>query len=189
MSSEATPSAGPRARPRRRRCRAAALVLAAILASASVGLEFREGAPVRLQQFRTRGNAESGARWFLEGESAVVRGTVYELAGVVVRMEGEGGRTAVVRAKTCTYYQDSGLVESREAVRVESGNVTLKGVGFDMLMSERRLRVRDAVHMEVSGTTGDLQPAATTTMPPPAGATPAVESKSPGTAPAGKVPP
>jgi len=129
------------------------------------GLEFQAGTVVNLRQFKTQGHAEEGGRWYLDGQSAVIRGAVYELTGVVVRFEDSNGKTAVVRSQACTYYQDSGLVESNAAVRVESGDITLDGVGFDMLMAERRLRIRDAVRMEVPAARANLGALSPTSRP------------------------
>lgn len=138
------------------------------------GLDFQQpGAVINLQQFKTQGRAEQGARWWLDGQSAVIRGTVYELTGVVLQLEDDSGKTAVIRAQACTYYQDSGLVESDAAVRVESGDVTLDGVGFDILLGERRLRVRDAVRMVVPGARASLG----TVMPSKAPAAPATKAR------------
>jgi hypothetical protein len=115
----------------------------------SVALDLQQGAVVTLRGFKTQGRAENGARWRLQGDSAVIRGTVYELTGVIVDLELEDGRTARITSRACVYHQDSGLVESHDPVRMESGGTTLDGVGFDMLMSDRRLRVRDAVRVEI----------------------------------------
>jgi len=122
------------------------------------GLDFQQpGAVIHLQQFKTQGRGERGQRWFLEGQSAVIRGTVYELSGVTLRLETGADRTAVIQAQACTYYQDSGLIESAAPVHVESDGIILDGIGFDMLMAERRLRVREAVRMELVRADGDLE--------------------------------
>ncbi len=122
------------------------------------GLDLQQpGAVIHLQQFKTQGRGERGQRWFLEGQSAVIRGTVYELSGVTLRLETGPDRTAVIQAQACTYYQDSGLIESAAPVHVESDGVILDGIGFDMLMAERRLRVREAVRMELVRADGDLE--------------------------------
>jgi hypothetical protein len=131
-------------------------VLWAVGALACAGIDFQQGAVVTLQGFKTQGRAENGARWRLQGESAVIRGAVYELVGVTVHLDLEDGRTAKITSRACVYHQDSGLVESHDAVRMESGETSLYGVGFDMLMSERRLRVRDEVRMEIGGVGGSL---------------------------------
>jgi hypothetical protein len=136
-------------------CRAAATVWAAC-ALACVGIDLQQGAVITLQGFKTQGRAENGARWRLQGESAVIRGAVYELVGVTVDLDLEDGRTAKITSRACVYHQNSGLVESRDAVHMESGGSSLDGVGFDMLLSERRLRVRDAVRMEIPGSGASL---------------------------------
>lgn len=163
------------------RVRAAGMAVFALCALAwhlpCSGLDFQQpGAVINLQQFKTQGRSEQGARWWLDGQSAVIRGTVYELTGVVLQLEDDSGKTAVIRAQACTYYQDSGLVESDAAVRVESGTITLDGVGFDILLAERRLRVRDAVRMEVPGARASLG----TGMPSRAPAAPATKTKTTG---------
>jgi hypothetical protein len=118
------------------------------------GLDLQQGTAVTLRGFRTQGRAENGARWRLRGESAVIRGTTYELTGVSMDLDLEDGRTAKITSRACVYHQDSGLVESQDAVRMESGETSLDGVGFDILLSERRLRVRDQVKMVISGAGG-----------------------------------
>jgi hypothetical protein len=147
-------SADRQAPPKARPLRGAALwrALLATLAGGTLwcaGIDLKEGSAVTLRNFRTQGRGENGARWFLEGQKAVIRGRVFDLAAATVRIETDDGRTALVTAEHCTYYQDSGLLESDAAVRVESGDAVLAGVGFDMLMPERRLRIRDAVRMEI----------------------------------------
>jgi hypothetical protein len=150
MNSDVTPrpAAQAGALPAGRVCRAAVALWAAC-AVVCAGLDLQQGAVVTLRGFKTQGRAENGARWRLQGESAVIRGAVYELAGVTVDLDLEDGKTARITSRACVYHQDSGLVESHDPVRMESGGATLDGVGFDMLMSERRLRVRDAVRMEL----------------------------------------
>lgn len=129
------------------------------LALCCPAIEFQENAVVTLNQFRTQGRAENGARWFLEGRKAVIRGTVFDLQEATVRMELEDGKTALMTSERCTYHQESGLLESAAAVRVESGDAVLAGVGFDMLIAERRLRIRDAVRMEIPQKAVDLRTA------------------------------
>jgi hypothetical protein len=125
------------------------VALVAAVAPCCRAIELQQGTVVTLRSFRTQGRGEHGARWFLEGEQAIIRGTVVDLTGATVRLVGEEGRTARITSEHCTYHQESGLLESAAAVRVESGDAVLAGVGFDMLMSERRLRIRDAVRMEL----------------------------------------
>ena len=169
MNSDAIPRPAARrgAAPAGRVCRVAAVLFAAG-ALACGAIDLQEGAAVTLQGFKTQGRAENGARWRLRGESAVIRGAIYELADVTMDLDLEDGRTAKITSRACVYHQNSGLVESRDAVHMESGGSTLDGVGFDMLMSERRLRVRDAVKMEIptSGTgLSSLGPAAAVETP------------------------
>ncbi len=152
MNSDARLRAGPpterwAAGPLRR----AIAVLCAAAALTCIGIDLQQGAVVTLRGFKTQGRAENGARWRLQGESAVIRGAVYELTGVVVDLDLEDGRTARITSRACVYHQDSGLVESADAVHMESGGTTLDGMGFDMLMADRRLRVRDAVRVEMPG--------------------------------------
>jgi len=144
---------------RRRRHGLLWLVVGVILtATPGRGLDLQQpGAVIHLQQFKTQGRGERGQRWFLEGQSAVIRGTVYELSGVTLRLETGEDRTAVIQAQACTYYQDSGLIESAAPVHVESDGIILDGIGFDMLMAERRLRVREAVRMELVRAGEDLE--------------------------------
>lgn len=157
MSSDAVlrPAARTGALPAGRPCRAAAAIWGACVLVCA-GIDLQQGAVVTLQGFRTQGRTDDGARWRLQGESAVIRGAVYELAGVTVDLDLEDGRTAKITARACVYHQDSGLVESRDAVHMESGGTSLDGVGFDMLLSDRRLRVRDAVRMEIAGSEANL---------------------------------
>jgi|GEM_PF-2745170 len=126
------------------------------LALGCPAIEFQQNAVVTLSSFRTQGRGENGARWFLEGQKAVIRGTVFDLQGATVRLEMEDGKTALMTSERCTYHQESGLLESAAAVRVESGDAVLAGVGFDMLITERRLRIRDAVRMEIPQKAVDL---------------------------------
>jgi hypothetical protein len=154
MSSDASPRPTAPRRPLRRSrgyYRVATALWAAGALLGCVALELQQGAVVTLQGFKTQGRAENGARWRLQGESAVIRGAVYELSGVTVDMDLDDGRTARITARGCIYHQGSGLVESKDPVHMESDGATLDGVGFDMLMSERRLRVRDAVKMVIPG--------------------------------------
>lgn len=131
--------------------RRALAALGAAAALTCVGIDLQQGAVVTLRGFKTQGRAENGARWRLQGESAVIRGAVYELTGVIVDLDLEDGRTARITSRACVYHQDTGLVESADAVHMESGGTTLDGMGFDMLMADRRLRVRDAVRVEMPG--------------------------------------
>ena len=151
MNSDAMPKAAARmGRPVPSRALRAAVALWAAAALACAGIDLQQGAVVTLRGFRTQGRGEGGARWRLQGESAIIRGAVYELTGVIVDLDMEDGRTARLTSRACVYHQDSGLVESHDAVHLESGGTTLDGVGFDMVMSERRLRVLDAVRMEIA---------------------------------------
>lgn len=129
--------------------RRTALAVLALAALALGGAELDQNGTVTLRGFRTQGRSEDGTRWFLEGREAVVRGTVFDVSGAVMRLVSEDGRTARITADQCRYYQESGLVESEAPVRVDTGDVALAGVGFDVLVAERRLRIRNAVRMEV----------------------------------------
>jgi len=151
-------------------CGCAVLASLVALTPWSAAIELQQGTVVTLRSFRTQGRGENGARWFLDGEQAVIRGPVVDLTRATVRLETEDGRTVRITSEQCTYHQESGLLESAAAVRVESGEAVLAGVGFDMLMPERRLRIRDAVRMELPQRDASLSvgvpgPAATTPGP------------------------
>ncbi len=106
--------------------------------------------PIVLKGFQTRGqDANGNTSWDMSGDQATVRGALHTLEAVRLRLYLENGTTALITSPECLYNQATGLIESPAALKVESRQMTLEGVGYDVLTTEKKLRIRGNVHMKL----------------------------------------
>ncbi|MBN2451373.1 MAG: LPS export ABC transporter periplasmic protein LptC [Lentisphaeria bacterium] len=118
-------------------------------AARSGPFDLPQSGAITLGHFRTQSQGEGGSRWELAGDHAVIRAGVYALENVVLVLFSEGGQSITIRSPNCTYRQGSGVIESDAPVHVEGRELTIDGVGYDVLLTERRLRIRDRTAMTV----------------------------------------
>lgn len=113
--------------------------------------DFGKGELAILENFCTRGGkGQSGSSvdtWELRGSKAVVRGRTYALKTVRLSMAAKDGRVFVVTSPNCVFDQDTGVARSEAPVRIVGEDATIDGVGYDVSMAQRRVRIRSSVHI------------------------------------------
>ena len=122
---------------------------------------------ITMQGFRTQGQGANGTTWSLYGAKAVIRGKLYELRDIVVVMQTADGRRTTIRSPECVYKQATELIESDAPVHVVGDDLDLRGVGYDILLASKKLRIRDKVSMTVRGASGTILERETDKTPPP----------------------
>lgn len=133
-----------------------ALVAAACRWAAGASLLELGDGTVQLQGFRTNGSTRSaGGReleWELAGQSASMQPPIFQLSGVLLRMQSPNGRY-IVSSPHCTFDQLKHELRSDAAVKVSGPGVEVTGIGYDFYWDGHDgkpvLVIRKAAHIEI----------------------------------------
>jgi hypothetical protein len=121
-----------------------------VLALSASARKFGPDTGVVLHGFQTRGaGGKNKTPWELSGAKATIREGFYELEDFKVILHLEDGSEAVLTSPACKYDESRGVAESNAPIRVESDAMTLEGIGYDVLLEEKKLRVRSNVRMTI----------------------------------------
>jgi hypothetical protein len=113
-------------------------------------LDFGPKTGAVLYGFQTRSAGGAGkTRWELSGGRAVLREAWYELEDFRLTLHLEDGSTAVLTSPRCRYDEAGGTASSPAPIQVVGDQLTLRGVGYDMLLDKKKLRIRSKVRMTI----------------------------------------
>jgi hypothetical protein len=104
-----------------------------------------------LDDFATRRLHPDGSlNWQVAGRKAVIRGHTAELLDLTVLMSPRPGADLLtVTSPHCRYDQATNTVRSESRVEVEGSDMTIRGVGYEVLPEEQLVTIRSRVHMTV----------------------------------------
>lgn len=131
--------------------RQAVIVLAGILFLPLVSaFDFGAKTGAVLYGFQTRGiTSKNNTQWVLSGARATIGKGWYQLEEFKLILHQENGEKIILTSPRCRYEEVAGVAESGAPIRVVGDNLSLQGVGYDILLGKRRLRIRSQVRMTI----------------------------------------
>lgn len=125
-----------------------------------------------MEDFRTRGMTDDGkTTWILFGKQAQLEGNVVHLQDAELTFRTEKD-TVVITTPACTFDRTTRAGQSDAPLHVRNPQVTVDGVGYDILAGQQQLHIRSQVVMRIKTEKGILDRA----LPPAGGNSPAAEA-------------
>lgn len=123
------------------------LGLVLMLASATVAQSISN--TIEFDDFVMRGRDEQGREsWELHGEHATMQGTIVQIEGLDLQLfTANGSSVTRVLSPHCTFNKTTRTGQSPAHLRVVNDNMTLEGMGYDLLADQQKLKVRSEVTM------------------------------------------
>lgn len=128
--------------------RLAAVVTVGLSLHVLTALDFEGAQTITLDGFETRAvNPDGKTEWELRGQTAKLRGGLYDLSDIRLAVHLEDGRRVDLASPRCTFDHARGIVRSDAPLEVVSADMALAGVGYDLAIDRNILRIRSQVRM------------------------------------------
>jgi len=108
------------------------------------------GQDVFVKDFRTRGQSGSdGSTWVMEGKDARTTSKLTRLKHFKVIFEQVNGKRWLLRSSSCNFMHTLREAKSDSAITLESEGIKASGIGYDIFLEQRIVRIRSTVKMVV----------------------------------------
>jgi hypothetical protein len=112
---------------------ALALLLACLPADAGKPKGPSDNGRLTMSDFRTRGVTSDGKQWMLRGGNAVKEGSFVRMDDVELTITSTDGEKVVITSPKCIFNPQTKVCSSDAPLHVTSRQVTVDGVGYDVL--------------------------------------------------------
>ncbi len=110
------------------------------------------GNSVTLDKFSTRGLDSHGKlSWRLSGESAEMNGSIITVREFMAFFYQKEGGIVELSSPGCRFLQSLKEVKSDAPVRVKSDGILVEGIGYDVYLEGRVIRIRSSVRAVIRG--------------------------------------
>lgn len=108
------------------------------------------GNDVKVLDFHTQGLDDTGkAAWSLNGGEAEVRGNVTEMNNIRANFIMEGGKNIIINSPSCRFMHNLRELKSDAPLTLTAEGITATGIGYDVYLDSRLLRIRSTVKIIV----------------------------------------
>ncbi len=134
------------------------LLLAALPSVAGKNKGTAETGRITLGDFRTKGVTSDGkAQWQLRGGNAVTEGVMVRLGNAELTFITQEKDTVVITSPRCEFNRLSKTGSSDAPLKVVHRQVTIEGVGYDVLAEQQAVHIRSNVKMTIHPEKGRIE--------------------------------
>lgn len=110
------------------------------------------GQNVTLDNFSTRGLDDKGnLSWRLSGETAEMNGSIITVKEFMAFFHQKDGGIVELVSPGCRFLQSLKEVKSDSPVRVKADGLSIEGIGYDVYLEGRVIRIRSSVRAVIRG--------------------------------------